>query len=91
LSAHFGVASQHATRIAHNPYRTNIYRVPFSAPKVTFKTRIISKAINIKNRIRVVFTAWKKPAADRNIRRVVRKTSSFGARNKDDPHLEKRV
>jgi hypothetical protein len=90
LSAHFRVASQHASRVVHNPYRINIYRGLFSSPKLSFKTRIISKAVNIKNKIATIFVAWKKPTASRTIRRVV-KTSSIGARNKDDPHLEKRV
>jgi hypothetical protein len=60
-------------------------------PKITFKTRIISKTVNIKNKIATIFVAWKKPTADRTIRSSVKRISSIGARNKDDPHLEKRV
>jgi len=85
------VAVLTASRVAHNPYRTNIYKKPLLAPKITFKTQIISKVINIKNKIIKIFIAWKKPTANRTIRRIVKRVSSIRARNKDDPHLEKRV
>jgi len=79
-----------ATRIAHNPYRTKILREPLLAPKITFKTRIISKIIRLKNKTIKVLATWKKPTASRTIRRVV-KRSSVQAKNKSDPHLDKRV
>lgn len=90
MSAHFRVASMDASMKAHNPYRKNFLKEPLLAPKITFKTRIVSTIIRLKNKTVKVLFAWKKPTASRTIRRVVRKTSTQ-AKNKADPHLDKRA
>ena len=75
---------------AHQPYRN--HKVSIIAPKVTLTTRIVSKIIKLKFKILRILKIWKRPIANRTqaARRIVRR-NTFQAKNKADPHLEKRV
>lgn len=90
MLGHPNVAVHTASRRAHNPYRTNSLRVQLTAPKVNFKTRIVSRILKLFSRVISALRVWQKPAGGRNTRRAVR-TSSVQAKNKADPHLAKRV
>ena len=90
LVGHPMVAVIAASERAHNPYRDN-RRVQLVAPKISFKTRIVSRTLKLFARVLATLRVWQKPAGNRRtIRRAVR-TSLVQAKNKADPHLAKRV
>lgn len=86
------IAVHTAARVAHNPYRAKIRRDILPNPP-TFKTKTLSLIHKIVRLIKntKALLVWKIPTANRTIRRSVKRVSFLQAKNKADPHLDKRV